>query len=202
MTIEIFTSLLIFALISTCTPGPNNIMLLASGMNYGIKRTIPHMLGVALGFPAMILVIGLGLAHLFDLFPVSYLVLKIICTIYLFYLAWKIATAAKPKLNIQSEEHVSHPLTFLQAAIFQWVNPKAWSIALTAISIHAPKDHSMTFIMFIALAFVMSSAVSTNMWAAAGYKISAYLQNDKTRRLFNYLCAALLLLTLLPMLTG
>jgi len=135
MTFEILTALTIFAFVSSITPGPNNLMLMNSGANFGFKQTIPHMLGVGLGFTFMVLLVGLGVIQLFDRFPMSYDILKVLSIVYLVYLAFKIATSTG---SIEQKSSTSTPFTFAQAALFQWVNPKAWTMALTSISIYAP----------------------------------------------------------------
>ena len=132
MSTELFAALFAFAFVSSVTPGPNNLMLMASGANFGFKRTIPHMLGVGIGFTLMVVLVGAGLMQLFDLYPVSYDVLRVVCVIYLSYLAYRIATAAAPEHQADS---TAKPFSFLQAALFQWVNPKAWTMALTAIAV-------------------------------------------------------------------
>jgi threonine/homoserine/homoserine lactone efflux protein len=120
MTYEIVLGLAVFSLVSSITPGPNNLMLMASGANFGFRRTVPHMLGVAIGFTVMVLLIGLGLVQVFDAFPISYQVLKVVSVLYLLYLAWKIGTAAPAQ---EDENAAGTPFTFVQAALFQWVNP-------------------------------------------------------------------------------
>ncbi len=209
MTIEMITSLLIFAFIGTATPGPNNIMLLASGMNYGYLRTIPHMVGIGLGFPVMVMLIGLGLAELFDQFPWSYTALKIISTLYLLYLAWKIATAGRPKLK-DGEEALpeGQPVTILQAVAFQWVNPKAWAMALTTISLFTPKAadgssaHTLASVAIIAAAFLLVSIPTANLWTLLGYKLRQWMKDETKRRVFNITCAILLVASLYPILTS
>jgi len=127
MTYDLIVALAAFAFVTSITPGPNNLMLMASGANFGFRRTIPHMLGVGLGFTVMIVLVGVGLAQIFEAYPEARTALKIISVIYLLYLAWKIANAAAPT----SAEEAGTPITFIQAALFQWVNPKAWSMAFS-----------------------------------------------------------------------
>ncbi len=115
-----------FALVSSITPGPNNMMLMASGANFGLRRTVPHALGVGIGFTLMIVLVGVGLMGLFDLFPVLNIALKVVSVVYLLWLAWKIANAAAPDTDTGAR---GKPMTFVQAMLFQWVNPKAWSMA-------------------------------------------------------------------------
>ncbi|GJM02690.1 MAG: membrane protein [Rhodomicrobium sp.] len=195
---------MLFTLVATCTPGPNNIMLLASGMNYGIRRTIPHMLGIMVGFPSMVLLIGLGLAELFERQPLAYTILKVICTLYLLFLAWKIATAESSHITGREGHEagkVSTPLTFLQAASFQWVNPKAWAMAISAISLYTQKDQPGTSIAIIALAFLLASIPSVNIWTLFGQTLRRWLNDENRRRRFNWAAAALLVASLIPMLS-
>ena len=200
MTFEIIIALFIFALVSTCTPGPNNIMLLASGMNYGVIRTLPHMLGIGIGFPSMVFLVGVGLFQLFDAIPYSYQVLKVVSTAYLIYLAWKIATAVKPNLD-ENNRVEGKPLTFLQAAGFQWVNPKAWTMALTAVSVYTPPAKPFYSILIVTLAFALSSIPSTSLWTILGHKLRRFIQDDQKLRIFNIICAVILIATLYPMMT-
>ncbi len=136
MTYSLLAALALFAFVSSITPGPNNLMLMASGANFGFRRTVPHMLGVALGFVFMVVLVGSGLVQVFDAWPLSYTILKSVSVIYLLYLAWKIATAA-PAAQTSAG---GTPMTFPQAAAFQWVNPKTWAMALTAITAYTPSQ--------------------------------------------------------------
>jgi len=126
MTLELFSALVAFAFVTVITPGPNNLMLMVSGANFGFRRTVPHMLGIGLGFPAMVALVGIGVMQVFDLWPASYAILRVLSVVYLLYLAWKIANAAPPS----AVQAGGRPLTFLQSAAFQWVNPKAWTMSL------------------------------------------------------------------------
>lgn len=134
MTYELIFPLMMFALVTSITPGPNNLMLLASGANFGVRATVPHMLGVSLGHAFMVFFVGIGLAQVFAVYPVLKVALKFFAVIYMLFLAWKIANAAQPNTASGSGK----PFTFLQAAAFQWINPKAWAMALTAATIYAP----------------------------------------------------------------
>jgi threonine/homoserine/homoserine lactone efflux protein len=197
MTYEIITALIAFAFVSSITPGPNNLMLLASGTNFGLTRTIPHMLGVSIGFAIMVILVGIGLMGLFNAYPVSYLVLKVVSVVYLLYLAWKIATAAplndEPGTDAPDQDGKSKPLTFIQAALFQWVNPKAWAMALTAISIYAPPSQPLSSIFLVALIFGLVNLPSVCAWVLLGTQLRRFLTDPLRLRTFN-VCAALLLL--------
>ena len=197
MTIELLAALAAFAFISLITPGPNNLMLLASGMNYGWLRTIPHMLGIGIGFPVMIALVGLGIMQVFDLVPASYTVLKVLCAAYLCYLAWKIATAAP--VQSDDSEGGTTPLTFFQAAAFQWVNPKAWAMGVTAISVYTPPDRSLTTVIVASLTFALIGIFSLNCWTLLGQQLRRLLQAPVARRVFNVGCALILVASLYPM---
>ena len=136
MIYDFIIPLVAFAFVTSITPGPNNLMLLASGANYGFKRSLPHMLGISLGHAFMVFLVGIGLAEVFEIHPVLKTVLKVVSVAYMLYLAWKIANASAP----EETEGKGRPFTFMQAAAFQWVNPKAWAMALTAVTVYAPNQ--------------------------------------------------------------
>jgi threonine/homoserine/homoserine lactone efflux protein len=193
MTHELFAALILFAFVSSITPGPNNLMLMASGANFGFRRSIPHMLGIGLGFTFMVLMVGLGLIGLFEAFPVSYTVLKVASVLYLLWLAWKIANAAP----VTQGEAAGTPMTFLQAAAFQWVNPKAWTMALTAISAYAP-GHSLMAILLVAGIFGAVNLPSVSSWTILGQQMARILTNPRRLMLFNRTMGALLVASLYP----
>ncbi|RLK02832.1 LysE family translocator [Ruegeria conchae] len=195
MTYEILMALIVFAFVSSITPGPNNLMLMASGANFGFRRTIPHMLGIGLGFTFMVLLVGAGLVQVFDRFPVSYTVLKIASVIYLLYLAWKIAHAAPVKGQAAS----GTPMTFLQAASFQWVNPKAWAMALTATAAYAP-GQTLEAIILVALVFGAINLPSVSAWTVLGQQMARVLTNPRRLLIFNWTMAVLLVASLYPVL--
>ncbi len=177
-----------FAFVSSITPGPNNLMLMSSGANFGLRRTVPHALGVGFGFTLMIILVGIGLMGLFDLFPILNLLLKIISVAYLLWLAWKIANASAPDTAGKVR---TRPMTFFQAVLFQWVNPKAWSMALTAIALYAP-DRNLAAVLFVALIFGVINLPSTSLWAVMGQMLRGWLSSPVRLRAFNWTMAALL----------
>ena len=192
MTYELFLALAGFAFGTVITPGPNNLMLMASGANFGFRRTIPHMLGVGLGFPLMILPVGLGVMQLFDLIPQLAVVMTVASVAYMLWLAWKLANAAAPGEG----QTGGAPLTFLQATAFQWVNPKAWAMALGAITLYAT-DRSLGAILWVCGTYVMMGCISTTTWTVLGVQIRKILTNPTRLRLFNWSMAALLVASLL-----
>ncbi len=195
MTYDLLTALAAFAFVSSITPGPNNLMLMASGANYGVWRTLPHMLGVALGFVFMVILVGVGLIQIFDAFPVAYTVLKVLSVGYLLYLAWKIATAAAP----DAAEPTGTPMTFLQAAAFQWVNPKAWTMALTAISVYAAPSAGIWGIFLVGVVFGLINLPSVGLWAWMGQQLRRVLDDPRKLRAFNITMAVLLVASLWPL---
>ncbi|MBL3563785.1 LysE family translocator [Rhodovulum sulfidophilum] len=178
MSFAILTALLGFAFVTTVTLGPNNLMLMASGANFGFRRTLPHMMGIVGGMSVMALLLGAGLMALFDAVPV----LKVISAGYLLWLAVKIATASP----LEERDADSRPMTFLQAATFQWVTPKAWAMCLSAITLYAP-DRSLLSVAIVAACF---PAIS--VWAWLGTVVRQWLSNATRLRVFNITMAALL----------
>lgn len=195
MTLEILTALSLYAFVTSVTPGPNNVMLMASGANFGFARTVPHMLGVGIGFGVMVFLVGVGLMGVFRAIPHSDLALKVLSVVYMLYLAWKIASAS----GIDDGPKSSRPMTFLQAAAFQWVNPKAWSMALAAISLYAASQ-SIGSVAIVAAVFLAVNIPSVSLWALAGTQVRRLLSNPAHLRLFNIAMAALLVLSLYPIL--
>lgn len=197
MSAETFLALLIFAFVSSITPGPNNLMLLASGVNYGFRRTIPHMLGIAGGFGSLLLAVGIGLGALLAAYPGLHLGLKIAGGTYLLYLAWKIASSR----SIGGEAHTTgRPMTFLAAAAFQWVNPKAWVMGLTAMSLYTDPAAPMLSMGLVAVAFVLVNFPSVSVWAGFGQALRGFLADPVRLKWFNIAMGLLLAATLWPML--
>ncbi|NOD65397.1 MULTISPECIES: LysE family translocator [unclassified Ruegeria] len=195
MTYDILMALIVFAFVTSITPGPNNLMLMASGANFGFRRSIPHMLGIGLGFTVMVLLVGAGLVQVFDRYPISHTALKIVSVVYLLYLAWKIAHAAPA----QGSEASGVPMTFLQAAAFQWVNPKAWAMALTATTAYAP-NQTLHAILLVALVFGAVNLPSVSTWTVLGQQMARVLTNPRRLVTFNWAMAALLIASLYPVL--
>lgn len=195
MTYDILSALIGFAFATSITPGPNNMMLLASGANFGVRRTVPHMLGISLGHAFMVFLVGSGLAQLFHRYPQADLVLKLAATLYMLWLAWKIANAAPPREG----EAKGRPFSFVQAAAFQWVNPKAWAMALTAVTVYAPSD-TMGAMALVAIVFAAVNLPSVGVWAIAGQGLRRWLTTRRRLRVFNVGMAILLVASLWPVL--
>ena len=202
MTTELFVALAVFALVSSITPGPNNLMLMTSGIDFGLRRTVPHMLGVSIGFTLMIVLIGLGVMKVIEAVPGSVLVITVASGLYLLYMAWKIATTDTSPAAKAGAAGSSKPFTFLQAVLFQWVNPKAWTMALTAISAYAPKSHGWVGVLVVAGVFGIINLPSTGAWAVMGAKMRRFLSDPVRLRTFNIVAALLLVASLYPMVVG
>ena len=195
MMLEALPALALFALVTSVTPGPNNLMLMASGANFGIRRTVPHMLGVSLGFVLMAFLVGIGLAGLFQTYPMVVTALEAVSVVYMLWLAWKIAHAAAPK----DRQAGGTPMTFLQAAAFQWVNPKAWAMALTAVTVYAP-DRSLWAVAAVSVIFGAINLPSVSLWTLIGQQLRRILTNARRLTIFNRTMAGLLVLSLAPVL--
>lgn len=193
---EALWALMVFAVVMSVTPGPNNLMVMASAANHGFRATLPHQAGIALGFAAMIGVIGLGAAGPLAAVPTLHLALKWIGAAWLLVLSWKIATAGEARA-----EGPTRPIGFLAAAGFQWVNPKAWTIALSAVTVYTvPGDPMLKQVALICVVFVVACTPSIALWAAGGASLSRLLSTPARRRAFNWTMGALCAASVVPML--
>lgn len=197
MSPDVLLALAIFALVTSVTPGPNNFMLLASGVNFGFRRTVPHMLGISCGFCSLLVGVGLGLGAVLQAFPALHVALKIGGGAYLLYLAWKIAMS---RSMAQKTGGGARPLTFLQAASFQWVNPKAWVMAVTAMAVYTNPDRPLLSMMLVAIAFPLINLPSVSIWAGFGMALRGFLADPVRLKWFNIAMGVLLAATLWPML--
>lgn len=206
MTADFFLAIFLFCFASCATPGPNNLMLLASGVNFGFKRTLPHMMGINFGFGVMVFLVGLGLAKLFDVYPALHAVMKWGSIAFMLYLSWKIATAAAPSAKDTSSQatpdKASQPMRWWQAAMFQWINPKGWVMGLSAISAYVPQQNgsaSMPHLVVLAFMFIVVNVPVGMVWTLFGVRLRTWLADDTHRRWFNYGMAGTLVLSLVPM---
>lgn len=189
MSLETLISAGGFAFVTSVTPGPNNAMLMASAMNFGLARTMPHMLGICLGFPAMLVLVGLGFGGVVRALPVLHMILEVGCAGYLLWLAWRIAQAGAADAT---GSVTAEPLTALQAAAFQWVNPKAWVIATGAVAIFLKPETFYTGLVSLATVCAVVSFPCIAIWAASGQVLGRILEGSRTRKAFNYSMAAML----------
>lgn len=195
LTPELLAALSVFAFVSSITPGPNNAMLMASGANFGFRPTIPHLLGVTGGFFFLVVAVGLGLGGLFAAYPALHDVLSVVGGLYLLWLAWKIATSS----GLGAGEAGAKPQTFLQAAAFQWVNPKAWAMALGAVTAYAPQQNYVANILAVSAVFAAINLPCVASWTGFGVGLRRFLDRPAVLRFFNVGMAFLLVLSLLPL---
>lgn len=194
MSLELLLAFALFAFVTSITPGPNNMMLLASGVNFGVRRSVPHMLGISIGFMVLVIAVGLGLGQLFEAWPPLYTALRYAGAAYLLYLAWKIARAGAP----DGGESKAKPFGFFQAAAFQWVNPKAWIMAIGAITTYTPQEHFFVNVVLIAALFALINCPSVGLWTIAGSLLRRWLERPAVLRAFNLGMALLLVASLYP----
>ena len=189
--LNILFALISFYFVMYVTPGPNNAMVLTSGLKFGFSKTIPHMTGITIGHVTQLILVCFGLGKIFQIFPDLQDILKVICAIYLLYLGYKIiGSFSKIKQND------SRPLKFYEAAFFQIVNPKAWTISSMAASGFLPKDGNLIFsTIFIGFVALIICPISISPWAAFGSAIKNLVKNNKIKVLIEYFLAFLLLIT-------
>lgn len=192
---DLLIALAVFCLVTLFTPGPNNLMLMTSGLNFGVRRGVPHLLGVVLGFSAMVLIVGLGLGAIFETWPLLYLALKYVGATYLLYLAWQIAVSAPLS---QDHDSARNPIGFVQAAAFQWVNPKAWVMAVGAVSTYAAVAPFPLNVFVIAALFGLFGLASSGTWLGFGAALQRVLKDARAVRVFNIVMALLLVASLYP----
>jgi threonine/homoserine/homoserine lactone efflux protein len=196
MTSGLLLAFMGFAFVCSITLGPNNAMLLASGLNFGFRRTVPHMLGISFGTIVMLLLVGLGLGEIFVAVPALYIVLRYAGAAYLLWLAWKIAHAGP----VEPGRSGGRPMNAFQAIAFQWINPKAWIMVIGAVSTYAPRGDFTRNVAMMALVMGVVNLPSVCVWAVFGTALRPLLANPGRVRLFNLLMASLLVLSLVPIL--
>ena len=187
----LFSALVIFYLTMFITPGPNNAMLTTSGLKFGFIRTLPHLIGIPLGHIFQIGLCCYGLANIFLIYPEIQFYMKILCFLYLVYLSWQMIGS----FSLEQKE-TGRPLKFYEASLFQFINPKAWSIALTVASGFFPTDENI----IIGITFVTATAAfvcfpSISLWALFGEGLRSFVKDIKTKKIIEYILALLLILT-------
>ncbi|CAN7367177.1 LysE family translocator [Rhizobium sp. LjRoot258] len=196
MPLDTFLALVLFAFTTSITPGPNNMMLFASGVNFGFRRTVPHMLGIGAGFFSLLIGVGFGLGALLHTVPALYTTLKFAGGAYLAWIAWKIATSR----TLGEGKSGAEPMSFLSAAAFQWVNPKAWVMAVTAMATYTIPDIYLASVLIVGFAFALVNVPSVSTWAGFGSALRDWLSDPVRLKWFNITMAVLLVLSLWPML--
>ncbi|OXI31179.1 lysine transporter LysE [Burkholderia sp. AU16741] len=195
LTLSALPAGMLFALVTSITPGPNNTMLLASGVNFGFRRTMPHLFGISIGVAILMLCVGFGLGEAFKRLPLLYTILEAASVAYLLYLAWRIGTSGEVKAHGAKPR----PMTFIEAAAFQWVNPKAWMMVLTAATtVQLSADYGMNA-AWMSVVFILIGFPCICLWAAFGLGLRRFLSNPRALRIFNVTMAALLILSLYPL---
>jgi threonine/homoserine/homoserine lactone efflux protein len=194
-----FLALTLFAVVSSITPGPNNTMMLASGVRFGLRRSLPHLAGISLGFGFMLAVVGLGLHAVLHNYPVILDTLRYAGAAYLLWLAYQLARSAPPAAQTDG---AARPMGFWAAAAFQWVNPKAWIMATTAMTTYLPENAQVWHVLVLSAWFALINVPCVGAWASFGNAMRAYLQNPAHLRIFNITMALALVASLFPMLAN
>jgi len=184
-----------FCFVSSITPGPNNMMLLASGANFGFRRTLPHLMGVSLGFGAMVMGVGFGVGGIFAVYPALYDVLRVVACAYMLWLAYRIATASR----IGDGNATARPMSFIEAVAFQWINPKAWAMALGATTAFVAPGEFVIGVLIVTAVFTLINLPCVASWAGFGVVLRRFLDRPWTLRAFNVTMAVLLVASLYPM---
>ena len=185
---DVFAAMLAFCFVSGVTPGPNNLMLMTSGVNFGFRRTLPHLTGVVLGFSLMVALIGFGLAAIFARVPALLPTMRYFGAAYMLWLAWKIANSGP----VEESQSRGTPLGFFGAVAFQWINPKGWVMALSALTAYAVVDNYARNVLIVALTYFVIGFPGSGVWALLGSSMRRALAEPRIARWFNWTMAALL----------
>jgi threonine/homoserine/homoserine lactone efflux protein len=196
MNLDIFYALLLFCFVAGVTPGPNNMMLMSSGVNFGFRRTIPHLAGVVLGFALMVVLVGVGLDAIFTAVPKLLPIMRWAGAVYMVWLAWKIARSGP----VEDAAGVGKPLGFLGAAAFQWINPKGWAMAVSALTAYAVSPNYTVSVMVVALCVLVLAVPCSGLWVLFGTGMRRWLSDPVHVKPFNYAMAILLIVSVLPVL--
>lgn len=197
MSVEQLLPVAFFVIAMVGTPGPNNLMLLAAGANFGFRRSLPHILGITAGCQVLLLAIALGLGQLFSTWPLSVLVLKLAGSAFLVHMALQLL---RPRVPVLGEAADGRPLSFLQAALFQWVNPKAWLMLITGLATYVNPTQMLLSTLLIGVTFAVVGLPLTCLWNVGGVALKDWLQHGRRLVHFNRVMAALLLASLVPLL--
>jgi threonine/homoserine/homoserine lactone efflux protein len=197
MSQSLLLAFVVFAIVMFFTPGPNNIMVLSSGLTYGFRRTLPHIAGITIGFAFMVAAVGLGFGTIFIAYPVLQTILKYAGAAYLIYLAIAIAFSGPPKAG----EAGSRPMTFWGAAVFQWINVKGWVMVIGTITAYAAIARFPLNIAIQTVLCLLLGITSTVTWTLFGSALRPVLKSERAVRAFNVLMALLLLASLYPVFT-
>ena len=196
MELDVFFAMVGFGIVTTITPGPNNLLLLASGLNFGVRRSFPHILGIAHGFTLLVVCVGFGLGQLLEIYPLAFTAIKVAGGVYMLYLAWRIANSGPMEVG----RGKARPMTYLEACAFQWVNPKAWVVAVIIVSTYTNESN-----FYVVMAIIVAYTAVVNLplistWAVFGQGLKRFLTDARKIRIFNISMAVLLVASLWPML--
>ena len=194
MNTHIWLPLAIFVFVNSITPGPNNVMLTAAGANFGYRRCLPHMLGITAGVAVMVLLVGAGLGTVFERIPAAYTTLRYAGAAYLLLLAWRIA---RTRPGEDGQRH-GRPFSFWEAAVFQWVNPKAWIMVVGMVAAYMPQNYPMRDLVLAAAVLALVNYPSISFWTLFGSAVGRFLSSPDAMRRFNLSMATLLVLSLYP----
>ncbi|PZR83019.1 MAG: lysine transporter LysE [Stutzerimonas stutzeri] len=198
MTPQLLLAFIGYAFVTSITPGPNNTLLLASGANHGFRASLPLLLGINFGFSGLVLAVGLGLGGLFSAIPVLHDILRYAGSAYLLYLAWKIARSAP----LEPGAKAAAPLSFPAAAAFQWVNPKAWIMAVGAVAAYTPTEGYFLNLAIVVIAYALANGPCIAVWAIGGTMLRGLLSDPARQRVFNVVMGLLLAASLYPILAS
>jgi len=192
-----YLPLIIFCFSTSITPGPNNLMIMMSGAKFGVKSSLPHYFGICIGFALMVALVGLGLGEIFNRWSILHLIIKYVGALYMLYLAWQIIRSTSELKTVSAR---SKPLNFVQALLFQWINPKAWIMAVGAISAYSVVNSNMlSQALIIAGVYFIVGLPCIGMWLIGGIGVSRYLKHPKHLHYFNLTMGTLLILSILLM---
>ena len=191
-----YLALIFFIISVSFTPGPNNFLLLSSGIKFGLRRTLSHIMGILVGFPLMLIILGILFHYISSINPTLFYIFSYIGILYLLYLAYKIILS-----NANIKDDPDHqPISFMQAVLFQWVNPKAWVMILSVLSTFiSPQDQYYEKLFMITTLFILLGAINCFMWASLGMFIKEKLANKRHMQYINALLGVMLLLAVLQM---
>lgn len=195
MPLDTGLALLVFTIVTSATPGPNTLMLLASGVNFGFRRSLPHMLGVVSGFCILLLCVGFGLGLLLTAWPPLHLALKLSGACYLLYLSWRIASAG----TLSPAQSNPQPMRLIAAMLFQWINPKAWMMGITAMALYTQPSSPTASVVIIAVMYGLVGLPTVALWAGFGSVLRGWLDDPFRLRWFNRTMGLLLAMTVVPM---
>ncbi len=193
MSLSVIVAFLLLAIPSFVTPGPNNLMLMASGAKFGVRRTLPHMLGINVGFPVMLFLVGLGLGEVFTAYPMVETVVKWLAAAYFSWMAWKLLG-----LRVGNSSGSARPLRFYEAALFQWVNPKAWVLAVSFVAAFVGGGEGrLVGLGLLALGCLLVGPFASLIWLVAGRELQAFLVRTGSERYLGAILAIVMLVAVI-----